>query len=405
MRAIYFDKSIPKALITKALRPVWRGVVWSPLSPTTVAEFREPALPGPRWLRVKNRACGICATDLALLYVKADPSIAPAALPGQSRFYLGHEVVSQVVEVGQGVTRFQPGDRVVMETRFFGANCLSQEIEPPCPYCARHEFGLCENMSANVGPRGVGGGWGDGYTCHETEVFKVPDDVSDDLAVLMEPMAVALHGVLRRRPQDGDHALVVGAGIIGLLTVQAVRAVAPGCHLTVVAKYPHQAEAARRFGADEIIGREDGYRAAARITGSRHFTAPLNKGTLSSGFEVIYDCVGHPDTIEDGLRWARAGGAVVMVGIDLSPMKIDLNPIWHQEVDLIGSKGFGADEWRGERKTTYAWVVQLIREGRFRDDGLITHRFPLREYKRAVATSVSKSAARPIKVVFDLAQG
>lgn len=94
-----------------------------------------------------------------------------------------------------------------------------------------------------------------------------------------------------------------------------------------------------------------------------------------------------------------------MVGIDLAPMKIDLNPIWHQEVDLIGSKGFGADEWRGERKPTFEWVVQLIREGSFCYEGLITHRFPLRAYKRAIGTSLSKTDAKPIKVVFDLSLG
>jgi threonine dehydrogenase-like Zn-dependent dehydrogenase len=311
-------------------------------------------------------------------------------------------VVSTVVETGPGVTRFQTGDRVVMHTRFFNATCASQEIEPACRLCARGEFGLCENASAGIGPRGVGGGWGDGYTCHESEVFPVPDDLDDDRAALVEPMAVAVHGVLRRPPGDSDKVLVVGAGIIGLLVVQAARAVAPGCHVTVMARYPHQAEAARRFGANEIIGRgDDAYAAAARITGSRHFTAPLNKGTLSSGFEVVYDCVGHPDTLEDGLRWARAGGALVMVGIDLSPVKIDLNPIWHQEVDLIGCKGFGADDWRGERKPTFEWVVQLLREGKLTADGLITHRFPLRDYKRAIEVSTSKASEKPIKVIFE----
>jgi 2-desacetyl-2-hydroxyethyl bacteriochlorophyllide A dehydrogenase len=405
MRAIYFDKNIPKVLVTKLLRPVWPGVIWSPLSPTTVADLPEPALPGPRWLRVKNRLCGICATDLSLLLVKADPAISIAAIPGQSRFNLGHEVVSEVVEVGAGVTRFRPGDRVVMETRFFGANCFSQEIEPPCPFCARHEFGLCENASAGRGPSGVGSGWGDGYTCHETEVFKLPDDIADEQAVLMEPAAIALHAVLRRAPRNSEHVLVIGAGIIGLLTAQVVRAVAPGCHLTVVAKYPHQAEAARRCGANEVISPREGYAAAARITHSEHHTAPLNKGTLSSGFEVIYDCVASPTTIEDGLRWARAGGALVMVGIDLAPMTVDLNPVWHQEVDLIGSKGFGADEWDGRRQTTFEWVVTLIRDGRFNFAGLVTHRFALRDYKHAIAVSTAKAGEKPIKVIFDLARG
>jgi threonine dehydrogenase-like Zn-dependent dehydrogenase len=408
MRAIYFDKNIPKILLAKALRPAWPGVVWSPLSPTAMAEFPEPPLPGPRWLKVKNIACGICATDLSLLFVKADPSITQSPLlPNNARLYLGHEVVGAVVEAGPGVTRFKPGDRVILDqSQLTGLspNCVSQELKPLCDYCARGEFGLCENASVGVGPQGVGGGWSDGFTCHETEVYPCPADINDDLATLVEPMSVALHGVLRRPPKEADKVLIIGAGIIGLLTAQAARAVAPNCHLTVAARYPHQAEAARRFGANEIIGREEQYAAAARITGGKHYTAPLNRGMILGGFDVIYDCVGAGETVTDALRWARAGGAVVLVGIDFSPMKVDLNPVWFQEVNLIGSRGHGVDEWLGQRRHTYDWVIDLIRAGKFRDDGLITHRFPLSDYKRAIATSTAKPAARPIKVIFDFSQ-
>jgi len=401
MRTIYADKVLPKMIAVKALGRIWPDVCWSPLSPATVADLPDPPLPGPRWVKVKNHQCGICATDLSLLYVKVDPSIGPAALPGNSRFYLGHEVVSTVVEVGSGVTRFKPGDRVIMDTRFAGANCLSQEIDPPCEFCARGERGLCENASANVGPRGVGGGWGDGYTAHETELYSVPDDLSDDLATLVEPMAVALHAALRHPPKSNDHVLVLGCGIIGLLTLQATRVVCPHCHITALARYPHQAEAARRLGADEVLNRSDGYSAVARVTGAKYYIAPMNKGMLLGGFDVIYDCVGSGSTIEDSLRWARAGGAVVLVGIDLVPVKADLNAIWYQEVDLIGSKAHGTDEWQGQRRHTYDWVIQLMREGKLRDDGLITHRFRFEDYKRAVATSLNKAGAQSIKVVFD----
>lgn len=408
MKSIYFDIHIPKVLITKALRPIWRGVVWSPLSPTTVAELPEPTLPGPRWLKVKNRLSGMDATDLALLFVKADPGIAPAALPGNSRLYLGHEVVSTVTEVGAGVTRFKPGDRVIMDKSpltGLSPNCLSQEIDPACRYCAEGEFGLCVNASAGVGPRGVGGGWSEGYTCHETEAFPCPSDLSDDQAALVEPMSVALHAVLRRPPGDSDKVLIIGAGIAGLVTVQAVRAVSPNSFLAVVAKYPHQADAARRFGANEIVGREDRYAAVARLTGGKHYTAPLNRGMIVGGFDVIYDCVGTGETLTDALRWARAGGAVMLVGIDFLPVRVDISPVWYQEVDLVGSKGHGADDWQGRRRHTYEWVIDLVRKGRFRDDGLITHRFPLRDYKQAIATSTAKAAARPIKVIFDLSRG
>ena len=112
MRSIYFDKDIPKALLVKAIKPVWKDVVFSGLSSAYFADLPEPELPGLRWLRVQNSACGICATDLSLLHVDADPAIAPVALPGNQRFYLGHEVVGTVAEVGAGVTRFQVGDRV-----------------------------------------------------------------------------------------------------------------------------------------------------------------------------------------------------------------------------------------------------------------------------------------------------
>ncbi len=409
MRSIYWDKNIPKILISKTLKPLWPGVVWSPLSPTVVVEFPEPALPGPRWVKVKNHLCGICATDLSLLFVKTDPAVALSPLyPDNMRIYLGHETVGTVTEIGPEVTRLKPGDRVILDKSVLtglSPNCVTQEIDPPCRFCAREEYALCENVLANVGPRGMGGGWSEGYTCHETEACLCPPDLTDDLASLVEPMSVALHGVLRRPPKDTDKVLIIGAGIIGLLTVQAVRAVSPQCRLAVVAKYPHQAEAARRFGANEIIGREDRYAAVARLTGGKRYTAPLNRGMILGGFDVIYDCVGTGDTVTDALRWTRAGGAVVLVGIDFSVMKVDLNPVYHQEVDLVGSRGHDVDEWQGRRRHTYEWVVDLIRAGKFRDDGLITHRFPLKAYKRAIATSISKSAEKPIKVVFDMSRG
>lgn len=403
MRAIFVDKVLPKMLLVQALGSRWPGVVWSPLSSTSVTDLPEPALPGPRWLKVRNRQCGICATDLSLLYVHVDPSVGPAALPGNQRFYLGHEVVSTVTEVGPGVTRFRLGERVIMDTRFIGAHCLSQEIEPPCRACARGDYALCINASENKGPRGVGGGWGDGYTAHETELFGVPEGISDDQAMLTEPMAVALHAVLRRPTKADDHVLVLGCGIIGLLVVQAARAVMPTGRITALARYPHQAAAAKRLGANEVISSND-YASIARMTGAKYYTAPMNRGMLLGGFDIIYDCVGSARTIEDSLRWARAGGAVVLVGVDLTRAKVDLNPVWYQEVDLIGSLAHGVDDWQGQRCHTYDWVFDLLRAGQMTADGLVTHRFALKDYRQAIATALDKKTARPIKVAFEYEQ-
>jgi len=401
MRAIYIDKDIPRALAVKYLRGAWPGIVWSGLSHVHVVDIPEPALPGPRWLRVRNRQCGICASDLSLLLVKADPAAAPVALPGNNRFYLGHEVVGEVTEVGPAVTSIRPGQRVVMESRFTGPTCFTQEIDPPCRFCAAGDTRLCENASLQRGPSGVGGGWGDGYTAHESEVRVVPDDLSDDQASLVEPMAVALHGVLRRPPRDGEQVLIVGAGIIGLLTVQCVKLLAPGARLTVLARYPHQAEAATRLGADAVLSGGDLYQQVAQQTGGRLYRAILNRGMVLGGYDVVYDCVGRADTILDALRWTRARGTVVLVGIDLTLLKVDLNPVWYQEVDLIGSHTFGAERVDGGSRHTFELVIDHLRAGRLREAGLTTHRFPLAEYRRAIDTALHKRSGA-IKVTFIL---
>ncbi len=392
MRAIYFDKAIPRALATKALRPLWPGVVWSPLSPSGVEQGPDPRLPGSRWLRVRNRQCGICASDLSLLYVKADPRIAPAALPGIRRIYLGHEAVGVVTEAGPAVDRFKVGDRVVIEARPVGSpNCITQEIDPPCRFCARGDTRLCENSSLGKGPVGVGSGWSDSYTAHQSEVWPVPDDLNDDQASLIEPMAVAAHGVLRRLPAPGDRVLILGAGIIGLLTLQVVKALAPQVQVTALVRYGHQGEAAKRLGADEVISdRGDTYAKAAEITGAKYYRGPLNRGMLLGGYDVVYDCVGDRYTLRDSLRLARAGGTVVLVGISLNPLSLDTSPVWFQEVDLLGAKTFGMETLDGRTLHTFDLVIEMLQEGALSVSGLITHRFPFQQYRQAIATASNK---------------
>jgi threonine dehydrogenase-like Zn-dependent dehydrogenase len=404
MRTIYVDKNLPRMFMVQMLRSVWPGVIWSPFSPVHVVDMQTPQLPGPKWLRLRNIQCGLCATDLSLLFVDADPATAPAALPGNARFYLGHEVVSEVVEVGAQVTRFKVGDRVVMESRFAGPNCHSQEIDPPCIYCAQGQTRLCENASLGLGAVGVGGGWGDGYTAHEAEVWPVPLEMSTDQASLIEPNSVALHSVLRKPPLAGDHVLVIGAGIIGLLIVQMAKIVEPDCHVTAIARYPHQAEMARKLGADEVLTGSELYPELAEITQAKYYRSPMNRGMLLGGFEVVYDCVGKKTTVSDGLRWARAGGTVVLVGVDLSTMKVDLNPVWYQEVDLIGSHTFGMENWHGRRVHTFDLVIRMFEEEAIRYAGLITHRFPFEQYKKAVAAAMDKRSGS-IKVCFSYDAG
>jgi threonine dehydrogenase-like Zn-dependent dehydrogenase len=401
MRTIYFEKNIPKILLVKALQPVWPGVVYSPLSPTRFEEIPDGPLPGPNWMRVRNRLCGICGTDLHLFLVEADPQIAGAALPGSDRMYLGHEVVGEVSEIGPGVASLKVGDRVVMDSRTVNlSTCLSQELEQLCPHCLQGDHQLCENASLGRGPFGVGGGWGDSFTAHISEVYRVPDDFDDDTAMMIEPLSVGVHSALARLPGPGGQALVIGCGIVGLNVLQALRALSPACQMTAMARYPQQIDMARQLGAHEVISSEDAYEATARITGAKLYTGSFKNRMLLGGFDVVFDCVGSSRSVTDSLRWARAGGTVVLVGVKLERMRVDLSPVWYQQVNLIGVTAHGMETWSGAPCPTYDLTCDLLRAGKLTTAGLITHYFRLEDWHEAIRTAQNKRSGA-IKVAFD----
>lgn len=400
MQALFFEKSIPKVLLTLALKKLWKGAVFSAISPLRFDTVDAAQLPGHRGIRLKNRVCGICASDLHLAFVDVDPKVHPAALPGYQRIYLGHEVVSEVTEIGPEVTQHQIGDRVLMKSRFLGATCDSQEISPRCPSCEAGNYALCSHQSAGKGIQGAGGGWGDGYTCHETEVWPIPDDIDDDSAALIEPIACGVRAVLRRLPKAGEKVLVLGCGMIGLGTLQALRALAPDAHCFAAARYPQQAQLAQRYGATVLSGR-DLFEQTAQATGATLYNGEFGNRTMLGGFDVVYDCVGTHATLQQALRLARARGTVVLEGVYLHRMRIDLTPVWHQEVDLIGTIAHGRESWQGETIDTFSLTARLIRENKISCKDLITHRFPLARWKEAIQTAVDKRT-HSIKVVFDL---
>ena len=398
MRTVYVDKDIPRMLLVKGLRRLWPGVVFSRLSATHCVELPEPALPGPRWVRVRNRLAGICGSDLHLLRVDADPRMSAAALPATERVYLGHEVVGEITEVGAEVTRWRVGDRVIMDSE--GPNCLNQEIEPPCRMCRAGNPLLCENSSAGKGPQGVGGGWGSGFTAHERDLYGVPDGLDDDAAMMIEPLSVGVRAALRRLPEPGERALVVGSGTIGLGVVAALRALSPECEISALARYPQQVQMARRLGADRVLVDEDPYEATVRITGAKLYAGMLGNRAVLGGFDVVYDCVGSGRTVSDSLRWARAQGAVVLAGASMAPVHADLTPVWHQEVDLLGLYAHGAETCRGKEQSTCDVTSGLLLAGRLDVEGFITHRFPMAEWRAAARTAMDKRSGA-IKVALE----
>jgi threonine dehydrogenase-like Zn-dependent dehydrogenase len=387
MKTITYELNLPRLAFTKALGVLWRGAYFLPTAAMRLHEMPERPLPHERFVRVRPTLAGICGTDLHLAFIDGSPFIAPAALPGNSKTYLGHEVVGEVVEVGKGAQTLQVGDRVALQC---GDTCRVLGREPMCRYCAEGQYALCEVGEKRGRVESVGAGWSEEIIAHELRFFKVPDDIRDEQACLIEPGAVGIRAVLRRPPRVNENVLVVGAGAIGLMTLQAVKAAQPQCHCVVMAKYPHQAEMARAHGADEIIGAREGYQGVARVTGAQYHRSKLGVENLVGGFDLIYDTIGTARTVTDCLRWARARGVVVLVGVAFKPLRVDLTPIWYQEVDLIGMIGHGREEWAGEKIETFALVVKWLREGKMNFDNYISARYPLSAYRQALAHAADK---------------
>ncbi len=404
MRTMVVDVSPPKILLTRILGRINPSAYYWPTSPLKLAAIPDPKLPADDWVRVRNRLCGICGSDLHQLFVDAALDVAPVALPSHQRIYLGHEMVGEIVECGPAVKGFATGDRVVRWGR--GDDCLARGRDELCPACQRGHRVLCEYASEPREYHLIGGGFSDTFIAPSAVLVLVPATLSDEQAIFTEPAAVAIHAAFRQRVNPGDKALIIGCGTIGYLLMQVLRYLEPGVEMTAVAQFPWQAPLAREFGADHVfMAGDDGYTESAHLTGGRLYQGRLGNRMLMGGFDLVYDVVGQTNTLNNALRWTRAGGTVVLVGVNLHRMKLDLSPIWYQEVDLIGAVGHDVVEWQGEELSTFELAMCWMLAGVLRTAPLLTHCYPLAKYREAFERAVDKGETRSIKVAFDLRDG
>jgi threonine dehydrogenase-like Zn-dependent dehydrogenase len=400
------DLKLRRVLLAKLVGFVYPKIAYSFLSPLHVVDVPQSALPAANWVRVRNRLAGICGSDFPLVHVDTDVRTSVAALPHYRLHYPGHEVLGEVVEIGQDVRHLNVGDRVVLQ---YNPNCLSSGAKPVCRACAAGDYNQCEYGSL-PGPQPIGGGWSEEMLLHEQQLFRLPMGLTDEQGVMLEPTAVALHGVLRCLPQADDSIMIVGAGTIGLLTLQILRTLVPKAQISVLARHPFQVEQATRLGADHVIY-TDSYAGVQRATHARLYKGLWGNQTLVGGYDVIYDTVGQQKTLHHALRWLRRRGTMVLVGLGQHMMHIDLTPVWHREINLLGSLSHGRETWplephAGLRGTsagpsTFSVVTELIQERRIQPEQLITHRFALNNYKDALMSAHYKKGSQSIKVLFD----
>jgi L-iditol 2-dehydrogenase len=308
-------------------------------------EIRDVPLPvpGPRDVLVRVRACGICGSDVHGYDGSSGRRIPPIVM--------GHEAAGVVEAVGSEVSRFRAGDRVTFDSTVHCGECA---------FCRADQINLCDRrqvIGVSPGEYRRDGAFAEAVAVPERIVCGVPQAVPLEHAAMVEPLSVAVHAVRRARIVAGDKALVVGCGMIGLLTIQAARAA--GC-ATVVAvdldagRLAHAA----RLGADLTLGAGDDV--GARL-------AELTQGR---GLDVAFEAVGAAAPIATAVGALRKGGTLVLIGNVTPKVEVDLQAIVTRELNL-----FGTCASCGE----YPEALALLARGAVKLDGLISAVAPLEQ--------------------------
>ena len=401
MKALRFSVTVPQFLALKALGAIlpqlhYRG----PLATIRLDDIPEPPLPSPEWVKIRTLMCGFCGSDLSLVYLRDSPTASPfTSFP----CVLGHEFSGEIVEAGSGVKRFRTGEIVTVAPHL---DCATRGIFPPCRSCRMGRPAVCENMAeGNLAPgmflglcREAGGGFAPFLVAHESQLFRLPEGVSPEAGALIEPLAVTLEAVLANRPEKEDCVLIIGGGVIGNLLVQTIRALGIACHITVSEPSKFHAELAARAGADDLITDGDLFGRATEITGARRYRPMLGQEILMGGFTKIFDVVAKTGTLRAAMRVMAAGGVLSVVGIG-DEAKLDLTPLWLKLQTIRGVYSYGRHDIDGERRHAYDLALDLVREGKVRLEGMITHRFRLEQYPEMIEVNRNKARHRAVKTI------
>ncbi|MFC0267811.1 2,3-butanediol dehydrogenase [Kushneria aurantia] len=322
---------------------------WYAARDIRVETVEVPTLHDPHQVRVRVAACGICGSDLH--EYAAGPIFIPVAQPHpisgeKAPIIMGHEFAGEVVEVGEAVTRVKVGDRVAIEP------ILS-------PYKDGAYVMERYNLSPQLGFHGLsggGGGFAEFTVVGEHMVHRLPEGLSYEQGALVEPAAVGLHAVRKSSLKAGDNAVVFGAGPIGLMVIESLKA-AGASHIYAVEVSAARKQRAADLGA-EVLDPTEGD-VVEKITA-------LTEGGADFAFEVT----GLPAVLNQAIDCTHPGGETVIVSIWEKEASIPPNHLVIQERTLKGIIAY---------RHIYPAVLALMQQGYFRVEDLVTERIALED--------------------------
>ena len=307
-------------------------------------KIKEMPMPDPKagQVLVKMAANGICGSDIHF-YVDGKLGKKHVTQP----YVPGHEASGIIAGVGEGCTHLKEGDRVALEP---GTPCGR------CGLCKSGRYNMCCEMHFLSSPP-VNGTLCDYVVLPEHLAFKIPDNLSLEVASLAEPAAVGIHAVNQAKmSMQGITGVIIGAGPIGLMTLQAFKA-AGGGTAYCVDYIDKRLEAAKGLGAD--------------------FVCKPNDPALKNAGDVVFECAGSTDATAALFEKVKRGGSIVQVGWpeDIH-VSIDIASLLDQELTYSGIYRYA---------NCYNAAVTWLGDGRIKSDGVITHRFSFEDSAKAFA--------------------
>ncbi len=275
-----------------------------------VSEVAEPEI-APNEILVRVHSCGICGSDVHGFDGASGRRIPPVIM--------GHEAAGVVATTGSGVTLYSEGDRVTFDSMISCRQCF---------FCRGGQPNLCDDrrvLGVSCDEYRRDGAFAEYVAVPEHIVYKIPDGLSFDLAAMVEPVSVAVHAVDLTPTKLGDTALVVGAGMIGLLTLQALRAAGCG-HIAIADLAEDRLELAAKLGADETLN-------PANID----VPAAMRDRTGGRGADVVIEAVGANATVKMSIDSVRKGGVVTLIGNVTPTVDFGLQSVVTRQVSVLGS--------------------------------------------------------------------